>query len=482
MADLSATFRRPFPAQIAAFRARLENLVPTARWDDLWHDQHDTAFVVAGAMKADLLADLGQAVDKAIAEGTGIEAFRREFRAIVEARGWHGWTGEGTKGGEAWRTRVIYKTNMRTSYAAGRMAQLIEGGFAWWIYRHGASLEPRQQHLSWDGLVLPPDHPFWLTHAPPNGWGCSCYVLGARTRAGAAAMGGKPGKVLPEGWDGVDARTGAPPGIDKGWAYAPGATQIARIREQARAKLPGLPPPVAAGLRGAIDAPRQWVPARTLADAAAQLVASGAAEAADLRGMRLSGANELLAGMVEVSARMGLRPLAWVGTPAAYPFGRQRVGRNAAAWFSPARNAICVRPGYTVPGAAAETFAPRPNPARQAAWGRALAQDWVVPEVRARAARMTRFDWAVVGDLRSLIAHELGHALHRGPHGPEIDAIQAEVWGGGWQHLMSAYGATIWSEYVAEAFALYTTGPVAEQYRIHPRLLALFERIDRWKS
>lgn len=217
-------FRRPFPEQLAALRLRLGNLVPTSAWDGLWQEQHDRGFMVAGATKAELLVDLAAAVDKAIAEGTGLEAFRKEFRAIVEKHGWHGWTGEGTAKGEAWRTRVIYRTNLRTSYMAGRYAQLVQGGFRFWIYRHGGSLEPRIVHLGWDGLILPPDHPFWAQHYPPNDWGCSCRAFGARTLAGAIRKGGKPGLKLQPGWDRIDPKTGAPAGIGKGWAYAPGAS------------------------------------------------------------------------------------------------------------------------------------------------------------------------------------------------------------------------------------------------------------------
>lgn len=249
---LAATFGKPFKEAVAAFRLRLGNLVPTERWDDkvngVWQAQHDRAFMVAGATKADLLADLAAAVDKAISQGTSLQEFRRDFRRIVEERGWHGWTGEGTKGGEAWRTRVIYRTNMRVSYAAGRMAQLVEGGFPFWVYRHGGSVEPRIIHLGWDGLVLPPDHPFWATHAPPNGWGCSCYVLGARSFRGAQRLGGQPGKQLPDGWQKLDPKTGAPVGIDKGWAYAPGASAVDDIVAMVREKSKVLPQPLAEAL------------------------------------------------------------------------------------------------------------------------------------------------------------------------------------------------------------------------------------------
>ena len=248
---MRAVLGRPFAEQIAAFRLRLGNLVPTSRWDDLRHEAHDRAFMVAGAIGADLLADLGRAVDRAITEGTGLEAFRQDFREIVARRGWHGWTGEGTAAGEAWRTRVIYRTNAATTYAAGRWAQLMEGGFPLLVYRHGGSREPRPQHLAWDGLILPADHPFWATHAPPNGWGCSCYVLGARDEAAARRLGGDPGKSLPANWNRPDARTGAPAGIDRGWAYAPGASAAETITLAAR-KLAELPARLGADLGRAL--------------------------------------------------------------------------------------------------------------------------------------------------------------------------------------------------------------------------------------
>ncbi|MFN3575377.1 MAG: phage minor head protein [Tabrizicola sp.] len=244
MAVFEASFSRPFAHQLAAWRIRLANRIPTATWRDLWQAQHDRAFVVAGAMKAELLADLAAAVDKAIADGRSLEEFRKDFRAVVERHGWHGWTGEGSAKGEAWRTKVIYKTNLATSYAAGRLAQLREGGFAWFVYRHGASLEPREQHLSWDGLILEADHPFWETHYPPNGWGCSCYVTGSRTRDGAQRVGGKPGKVLADGWQQRDSRTGAPVGIDKGWDYAPGSSvtsEVATLGKVLAGRVSGLP-------------------------------------------------------------------------------------------------------------------------------------------------------------------------------------------------------------------------------------------------
>lgn len=231
---LHAVLGRPFAEQVAFYRNKLGNLVPTARWDDIQRDAHDTGFMVAGAAKADLLADLAVAVDRAISEGRGLGEFRTDFRAIVQRNGWHDWTGEGTRAGERWRTRTIYQTNAMTSYSAGRLAQLQDGGFEYWIYKHNDSVRnPRPEHKKLDGLTLPAKHPFWKRYYPPNGWGCQCYVVGARTAAAARRLGGDPDKAPLDGWNADQA-----PGIDEGWDYQPGARvaqAIAQMAEKSRA-------------------------------------------------------------------------------------------------------------------------------------------------------------------------------------------------------------------------------------------------------
>lgn len=222
---VSGVLKRPFAEQVSFFRGKLGNLVPTERWDDITRGAHDSGFMVAGAQKADLLADLAAATDRAVSEGKSLDAFRKDFRGIVERHGWHNWTGEGSKKGVAWRTRIIYQTNAKTSYNAGRYAQLRDGGFRLWVYHHNDGVKnPRPQHLAWDGLTLPADHEFWDTHAPQNGWGCQCYVTGARSDRAARRLGGDPDKKLADDWNATDPKTGAPVGIDKGWDYQPGAT------------------------------------------------------------------------------------------------------------------------------------------------------------------------------------------------------------------------------------------------------------------
>lgn len=239
--SLTAGFDLPFQEQIDFFRAKLN--MPTEAWDDVWQAAHDRAFMVAGAMKADLLDDLRQAVDKAIATGTTLETFRKDFREIVGKHGWQGWTGEGTPGGFAWRTKVIYETNLRTSYHAGRWAQLNDPRLLtlmpYWEYVHSESvLHPRPLHLSWNGLTLLSTHIFWKTHFTPNGWGCHCRIVArAKPRNGAIT-------IPPSDWQRIDEKTGAPIGIDKGWAYAPGANAQGELDTFINDKAASLPDPL----------------------------------------------------------------------------------------------------------------------------------------------------------------------------------------------------------------------------------------------
>lgn len=236
-------FGTPFQAQIDYMVQKLR--LPTERWDDITRSAHDRAFIVAGAAKADLLADLHHAVIKSATDGAGLQAFRNDFKAIVAKHGWTGWTGEGTREGEAWRTRIIYQTNMATSYAAGRHAQMTDPEVLklhpYWRYIHSDGLvNPREQHLAWHGLTLRHDHPFWQSHYPPCGFGCQCRVTSVTRREGEASERVGMGEP-PAGWDAINAATGEQQGIGKGFGYAPGASLRNEMRSLVDAKAKKLP-------------------------------------------------------------------------------------------------------------------------------------------------------------------------------------------------------------------------------------------------
>ena len=216
----------PFEDQIAFFR-RKKNVL-TESYLDVWEAQNDTSFMVAGANRDDLVADFAQSIRKAINSGNTLEEFRRDFDRIVSTYGWD------YKGGRNWRSRVIYETNLRQSYNAGRWAQLqrMKKTRPWWRYRHSDAVEhPRPQHEAWDGMVLHCDDPWWLTHSPSNGWGCQCYAeaLSDRDlkRMGKSGPDTAPPINMGPVMVGLRSPGGprmvmTPAGVDPGFGYAPG--------------------------------------------------------------------------------------------------------------------------------------------------------------------------------------------------------------------------------------------------------------------
>ena len=215
---------RSFPEAIEFFRGKLR--IPSLAWDEIWKEAHDHAFIIAGAIKDNLLKDLQESVDQAITEGISIQEFQRQFQSIVTK---HGWDYRGSIG---WRSHTIYETNLRQAYNAGRWQQMqqVKKDRPYWLYKHGDSSQPRKQHLSWHGTVLPADDPWWHTHSPQNGWGCKCRIF-ALSQRDVERMGLQVQSKAPDDgiYDWVDEKTGEihqiPVGIDPGFDYAPGKTK-----------------------------------------------------------------------------------------------------------------------------------------------------------------------------------------------------------------------------------------------------------------
>jgi hypothetical protein len=231
MADNVRYGSLPFSQQIRFFRGKAN--LPTRAWTDIYTREHDYAFVVAGANRDAIVADFRTAVDRAISEGRSLADFRKDFDRIVREHGWD------YKGGRNWRSRVIYETNLRTSYAAGRYEQLqeVKRRRPFWRYRHSDAVQhPRPHHVAWDGLIIHADDPWWKTHYPPNGWGCQCYVeaLAERDLRRLGKDGPDKAPASPEVEHVIGTRSPGgprtvrtPEGIDPGFEYPPGASRYA---------------------------------------------------------------------------------------------------------------------------------------------------------------------------------------------------------------------------------------------------------------
>lgn len=215
----------------------------TFDWRDMMREQHARAFTVAKATHLDLLADIREAVDKAIAGGGTLGEFTKTLKPTLQKKGWWGEkevdeldvdgkpTGETklVQLGSPHRLRTIYETNLRQAQAAGRWERFQRTKVARPYARYVCLLDgsERAEHRAWHGIVLPLDDAWWSTHAPPNGWGCRCKMQQLSDRD-LERYGYKLSEAAPPDemrlWknDRTGVTTKVPKGIDPRFDYNPG--------------------------------------------------------------------------------------------------------------------------------------------------------------------------------------------------------------------------------------------------------------------
>lgn len=221
---------------------------PTVRWSEMMHEEHSRAFTVAKIAKLDLLTSVFRSLDKVIRDGGTFETWKANILPALKREGWWGEvTNRDLTGTDETiivndrRLRNIYRTNIRMSIAAGRWRrfQAQKALFPYLRYRSDhPRRKPREDHLSWHGIILPVDHPWWQEHFPPNGWGCNCLPEqvseGMLQRRGWKVTTELPlvarQPFYPAG------RTEpimVPKGIDPGFSYNPGTAHLRVIAEKA---------------------------------------------------------------------------------------------------------------------------------------------------------------------------------------------------------------------------------------------------------
>lgn len=154
-------------------------VLPTKKWDDIKGAMHVRAFTVAGCMQEDILRDFRSAVNAAIEKGESLQDFRDRFYNIASK-----WRESDPSFDEkmkkpkygAWRSKVIYQTNMLTCTAAAQEAQARAMPDVFTHAKYVCMMMPtsRDEHKAWNGTVLPVNDPWWEKHSPPNGFGCLC--------------------------------------------------------------------------------------------------------------------------------------------------------------------------------------------------------------------------------------------------------------------------------------------------------------------
>lgn len=187
---------------------------------------------IANATKA-IEADIYKEVDKALAEGMTYRQFANNLTPILQAKGWWG------KGkGSPWRLSIIYDTNMRVARARGQWQRIQQrkSTHPYLVYELGASKEHRPHHVRWSGYIAHVDDEFWLTHFPPNGFGCKCHIRQITEQEAEKLLKetgyidyrkGVPKQVL-VAWK--NKKTGktemVPEGVDMGFANNPGIDSV----------------------------------------------------------------------------------------------------------------------------------------------------------------------------------------------------------------------------------------------------------------
>ena len=204
---------------------------------DVWQQEHQAAFTVAKAMQIDLLADIREFVDEAIATGSTLADFQKALIPKLQARGWWGRQEQvdpvdgvvkDVQLGSPKRLETIYDTNLATAYSEGQWERIQRNQalFPFLEYVRSASVHPRHTHLAYAGLVLRADDAFWQSHLPIKEWGCKCSVI-QHTQRMLEAEGLQVGQAPPEVMRTlVNKRTGesmqVPVGVDPAFHYPPG--------------------------------------------------------------------------------------------------------------------------------------------------------------------------------------------------------------------------------------------------------------------
>ena len=263
MADPRRGFATP-PEVLDYFRQK--GLRPAFSWQDVWGEEHAYAFMVAKAVELELLATFKDSIEQALANGQTFETWRAGLLPRLAAIGWDVPRTVADPTGQEpprevdftapRRLKTIFQANMASARSAGQWnrAQRTKAGLPYILYVRTTSADPRVEHLTWVGLILPVDHLWWHTHWPPNGWGCKCTVRQItgreRDRLLLNASKGADGiwytTEIPDNGPPrtfVNRRTGqvteVPAGIDPGWGGNPGRdramTLTTRLTEQLEA-------------------------------------------------------------------------------------------------------------------------------------------------------------------------------------------------------------------------------------------------------
>ncbi|SMH42411.1 phage head morphogenesis protein [Mesorhizobium australicum] len=218
-----------FEEAIAFLRRRLE--LPADRWLEVVRQIDAAASDRSAGMTDSLVTDILAEVLKAIEDGSTFDGF---LDGWIEATRRHGWTA-GDDFESAYRARLAFRLMTSQAYAAGRWQQIQRlkrvRPYLRYVHVDPELTQPgsRHEHAAWHGIILPVDHEWWLTHYPPNGWNCRCYVQSLSERdlgryGWRVSEEAPPDITVIQFVRGVPVET--PAGIDPGFAFNVGVAGL----------------------------------------------------------------------------------------------------------------------------------------------------------------------------------------------------------------------------------------------------------------
>lgn len=146
--------------------------VPDAEFDKLTAEAKAKAFTVAEVTELDLLTQVWEALDKAVADGTSFEDFKLSVGEQLESA----WGGEG-----GYRLETVFRTNVQVALNAGRYAQQTNPAVLKRrpIWKFSAIFDRRTTVVCSlaNGTTLRSDDPWWDSHQPPLHHNCRSTVI-----------------------------------------------------------------------------------------------------------------------------------------------------------------------------------------------------------------------------------------------------------------------------------------------------------------
>jgi SPP1 gp7 family putative phage head morphogenesis protein len=144
-------------------------------WDSIGPEEYARAFTAAGTAGSDVVADIYAAMLQTIRDGGTEQDFAAQITPILVRKGWL--PGPGQTIGS--RVQLIYDTNLRVARAIGRWDR-VQGLAHVMPYLQAQTVGDRRvrdEHVAFNGVVLPVNHPFWTEFWPPLYFRCRCDVV-----------------------------------------------------------------------------------------------------------------------------------------------------------------------------------------------------------------------------------------------------------------------------------------------------------------